>query len=393
MKKTRMARVVATTPWVPFAMAVSVSAAAAQDGTAGPESVTSRQADFDVQVVATGFSQPYGMVFLPDGRLLVSDREAPEGIFAIDVASGVRTPIPGLPGVHFVEDDGTGVFDLILHPEYEDNGWIYVDYAHRTADGITLAVSRVRLEGTRWADHERLLVIEPAVPDNTAHLGSRLALRDGYLFVTMGERYSLRDQAQDNGNHNGTVLRIHDDGRVPDDNPFVGVPGALPEIWTYGHRNAQGLVFHPDTGDLWLNEHGPKGGDEINIVRPGRNYGWPVITYGTEYDGEGGGPIGDGIASHAGMEQPVYYYRPSIGPSDMIFYQGDAFPDWQGDVFVGAMALRHLNRLEIVDGRVINEERLLEDRNWRVRAIEEGPDGSLYLGVDAGMIVRLSPTP
>jgi glucose/arabinose dehydrogenase len=207
----------------------------------------------------------------------------------------------------------------------------------------------------------------------------------------MGERYFLRDQAQDISNHNGTVLRIHDNGRVPDDNPFVGLASAMPEIWSYGHRNAQGLAFHPETGDLWLNEHGPQGGDEINIVRPGRNYGWPVITYGMEYDDEGGGPIGEGITEREGMEQPVYYYRPSIGPSDLVFYQGDAFPRWRGDAFIGAMALTHLSRLEVAEDRVLKEERLLEDRDWRVRSIEEGPDGSLYLGIDGGMIVRLRP--
>ena len=365
-----------------------VTAQAPGDVLEGEESL---QADLRVEVVATGLRQPYAMAFLPDGRLLFTDRELPEGIFLLDPTTGERTPVPGLPDVHFVEDDGTGVFDLILHPDFEQNRWVYVDYAYQTPEGITLAVSRARYQDGRLTDHERLLVIEPAVPDNTNHLGSRLVLQDGYLFVTMGERYDLRDQAQDNATHSGTVLRIHEDGRVPRDNPFVGVEGALPEIWSYGHRNAQGLAVHPESGELWLNEHGPKGGDEVNVVRRGANYGWPVITYGTEYDSEGGGPIGDGITKHEGMEQPLYYYRPSIGPSDMVFYQGDAFPQWRGDVFIGGMALRHLNRLEIADDRVLKEERILEGRDWRVRAIEEAPDGSLFLGIDGGMIVRLSP--
>lgn len=352
----------------------------------------SQQAQYRIEVIATGLSQPFGMSFLPDGRMLVTDREAAEGIFFVDVSTGSMTPLPGLPDVYFVPDGGTGVFDLILHPDFEQNHWIYVSYAFETDQGITLAVSRARLDQDRLTDHERLLIIDPAVPDNTNHLGSRLALKDGFLFVTMGERYSLREQAQDLSSHSGTVLRIHDDGRVPIDNPFVGEPGALPEIWSYGHRNPQGLALDPATGRLWLNEHGPQGGDEINIVEPGRNYGWPIITYGLEYEGDGGGPIGAGITDHPGMEQPVHVYRPSIGPSDMVLYQGNAFPDWQGDLFVGGMAIRHLNRLEVVNDRVILEERLLVDREWRVRAIEEGPEGWLYLGVDAGMIIRLVPS-
>jgi glucose/arabinose dehydrogenase len=352
--------------------------------------VESLQASFTIEVVATGFTQPFAMAFLPDGRLLVTDRPA-SAISIVDPATGAVTAVTGLPPIYRSEEEGGGITDLILHPEYESNGWIYFDYAHETDQGITMAVSRARLSGNQLVDHERLLVVSPAIPDNAAHLGSRLAIQDGYLYATMGERYFLRDQAQDISNHNGTVLRIHDDGRVPGDNPFVGLASAMPEIWSYGHRNTQGLAFHPETGDLWLNEHGPKGGDEINIVRPGRNYGWPVITFGMEYDDEGGGPIGEGITEREGMEQPVYYYRPSIGPSDLVFYRNDAFPQWQGDAFIGAMALTHLSRLEVADDRVINEERLLEDRDWRVRSIEEGPDGSLYLGIDGGMIVRLRP--
>lgn len=364
---------------------------------------TSLQADFRVEVVTTGFTQPFGMAFLPDGRLLVSDRGTAEGLFIVDTETGSTVPVQDLPPFLSLPADGTGMQDVVLHPDFERNGWIYLDYALRTDDGVTMAVSRARLRGSRLVDHERLLVVEPAVPDNTDHLGSRLALRDGYLFVTMGERYALRNHAQDLSNHNGAVLRVHDDGRVPRDNPFVGKAGARPEIWSYGHRNPQGLAFHPETGALWLHEHGPKGGDEINLLRPGANYGWPVITYGTEYDSEGGGPIGEGITRHEGMEQPIYYYRPSIAPSDLVFYRSAAFPEWRGDVFIGAMALRHLNRLEIEGDRVLKEERLLEGREWRVRAVEEGPDGALYLGVDVqrgedrasverpGMIVRLVP--
>ncbi len=364
----------------------------AQAQTAGDRlgEVESLQADFAIEVVATGFQQPYAMAFLPDGRMLIADRPA-SSLSVLDLSTNTLSALSGLPPIYYLPGDGGGMLDVIVHPDFLQNGWIYFDYAHETAEGITLAVSRTRLEGDRLVDHERILVIDPAVPNNTDHLGSLLALRDGYLFVTMGDRYSLRDQAQDLSNHNGTVLRIYEDGRIPRDNPFVGRPEVLPEIWSYGHRNAQGLAFHPATGELWLNDHGPKGGDEINIVRPGGNYGWPIITYGMEYDDEGGGYIGEGLTESPGMEQPIYYYRPSIGPSDMVFYQGDGFPRWKGDLFIGGMALRHLNRLELADGRVIKEEQILGDRDWRVRSIEEGPGGSLYLGIDGGMIVRLSP--
>lgn len=373
---------------VPF-FAVTASVGAQQFGDRlDPED--SRQASFDVEVVATGFEQPYALAFLPDGRLLVADRPGAT-LTIVDPRGGAAVPVEGLPRIYVEEGSDGGLHDVAVHPDFATNGLLYLDYAHETADGITLALARARLEGHRLVDAEQLFVVEPSVPDNTAHLGSRIVIDGGYVFLTMGDRYDLMYDAQDPTNHNGTVIRLHEDGRVPDDNPYRGVPGARPEIWSIGHRNAQGLAFHPSTGDLWLNEHGPKGGDEVNVIHPGRNYGWPIITYGTYYDGEGGGPIGEGITERAGMEQPVYYYRPSIGPSDMLFYTGDAFPRWRGDLFIGGMALEHLNRLELDGDRVINEERLLEGREWRVRSIEQGPEGLLYLGIDGGMVVRLVP--
>jgi aldose sugar dehydrogenase len=248
-------------------------------------------------------------------------------------------------------------------------------------------VERAKLEGKNLVSRQVLFTTHPFFT-NGAHYGSRLALKDGYLYITIGERYSLKDSAQTLGNHLGKVLRLKDDGSVPTDNPFVNQPGALPQIWSYGHRNPQGLAFHPITGELWEGEHGPKGGDELNLVKPGKNYGWPIITYGVDYSGE---PVGAGITEKAGMEQPVHYYKPSIGPSGMVFYTGNAFPEWKGSLFQGALALTHLNRLVLEGNKVVKEERLFEQMNWRVRNVAQGPDGFLYIAVDGGMVMRIRP--
>jgi glucose/arabinose dehydrogenase len=248
-------------------------------------------------------------------------------------------------------------------------------------------VERAKIRSNALEDRQVLFTTYPFYT-NGAHYGCRLALKDGFLFLTIGERYSLRDSAQRLGNHLGKVIRIREDGSIPADNPFVAVAGARPEIWSYGHRNPQGLAIHPETGELWEGEHGPKGGDEVNLVLPGKNYGWPVITYGVEYSGA---TIGEGITQKEGMEQPVYYYKPSIGPSGMVFYTGNAFPQWKGNLFMGAMALTHLNRLVIENNKVVREERLFEEKKWRVRSVKQGPDGYLYIGVDGGMVLRIRP--
>lgn len=346
--------------------------------------VESEEANFRIEVIAEGLEIPWGIDFLPDGRALITERT--NGRMSIlDVETGALTPIENMPETHF-ENGSAGLLDVIVHPDFSDNNLIYFSYGVRAHDRTTAVVSRARLVGNRLLDLELIFSAWPRFK-YVAHLGLRLALQDGYLFISVGDRY-VRDLAQVLNTHNGKIIRLYEDGRVPDDNPFVGREGALPEIWSYGHRNPQGITIHPDSGELWESEHGPQGGDEVNIIRPGLNYGWPIITYGEEY---GGGPVGDGLTEKSGMEQPLYYYVPSIAPSGLDFYTGDAFPGWRNNLFTGAMALTHLNRLVIENGKVVHEERLLDDKGWRVRFVKSGPDGFLYIGIDDGMILRLRP--
>ncbi len=346
------------------------------------ESVHAR---FHVEIAADGLDLPWGMVFLSSTEALITEKHA-GCITRANLETGHLTPLQNAPAVY--GKGGAGMLDIELHPDYRTNGWIYFSYSIDTEAGTTLVVDRARLDGDSLAGRERLFTVRPAVRDSDNHHGGRLALKDGYLFITMGERYDLKEDAQGLDTHHGKVIRIFDDGRVPEDNPFVNTPGALPEIWSLGHRNPQGMTLNPLTGVIWEHEHGPKGGDEINIIRRGVNYGWPAITYGREYSGE---KMGNGLTRMDGMAQPVYYYIPSIAPSGMDFYTGDAFPGWKGNLFIGAMAKTHLNRLVLEDNRIAREERLLGDFNWRVRAVREGPDGFLYLAVDEGLILRLRP--
>jgi glucose/arabinose dehydrogenase len=346
--------------------------------------VKTETVDIVLDTVAKGITIPFGMAFLPDGNLLVTDRG--EGrIWKVDPRRGTKKALANVPAVH--DKDQAGMLDIILHPDYANNGWVYYSFSMKDGDLNGTAVERARIRRDSLVDRQRLFTTHPFFK-NGAHYGSRFAFHDGHLYFTIGERYALRDSAQLLGNHLGKVIRLRDDGGVPADNPFVGKPGARPEIWSYGHRNPQGLAIHPATGELWESEHGPKGGDELNLVKPGRNYGWPVITYGVEYSGA---TIGDGITQKEGMEQPVKYYKPSIGPSGLVVYNGDKFPTWKGDFFTGALALTHLNRLVVSDGKIVKEERLLSDRKWRVRNVVQGPDGYLYIGVDGGMVLRIRP--
>ena len=343
----------------------------------------SEKLNLKADVVADGITVPFGIAFLPDGKLLVTDRSDGK-ILIVDPVTGSKTALKNVPKVH--GKDQAGMMDIILHPSYTENGWIFFSYSGIVNNGNTTMVERAKLNGNSLTDRAVIFTSAPAYK-NGAHYGSRLAIKDGYLFITVGERYSLKDSSQLLGNTLGKVIRVHDDGRIPADNPFVNRPGARPEVWSYGHRNPQGLAFDPQSGDLWESEHGPQGGDEINLISPGKNYGWPVITYGIDYSGM---PIGDGITKKEGMEQPVHYYKPSIGTSGLTFYTGEVLKEWKGNLFVGGMALTHLNRLEIKDNKVVNEERLFKDKGWRVRCIKQGPDGLIYIGVDGGMVIRIS---
>lgn len=343
---------------------------------------------YRVEIVATGVSVPWGLAFLPDGRALVTDRR-PARLLLLDVKTGAWTPVQGTPAVHDSVDGG--LLDVALHPDYARNGWIYYAFTEKTDSGKTTVVERARLRGTRLADRQRLFAAFPTITGDS-HFGSRLVVKDGYLYVAIGDRH-IGDLAQELWTDAGKIVRLRDDGRVPPDNPFVGRPGARPEIWSYGHRNPHGLAVHPETGELWEHEHGPLGGDEVNVIRRGANYGWPIVSYGREYDG---GPVGDGLTQRDGTEQPLHHWATSIAPSGLTFYTGNAFPPWRGSLFMGAMTPRYLGRIVVTGGRA-REERLLTEKRWRIRVVQQGPDGYLYLGVEragdgsGGTIARVRP--
>ena len=367
--------------WATFLLMAAVAGAC--QGQAGlPPSVNDK---VRLTTIATGLDHPWSLAFLPDGRMLVTER--PGRLRYVTMDGEVSAPVTGLPAVH-AHGQG-GLLDVALDPDFGVNSTIYLSYAEPGDGDLNgTAVARATLDGERLTDLKVIFRQLPKVASDY-HFGSRLVFaRDGNLFVTLGERYSERDSAQDLGTHLGKIVRITRDGKVPSDNPFVGRKGALPEIWSYGHRNVQGATLDPATGRIWAVEHGPRGGDEINLPEAGRNYGWPVITYGREYTGPA---IGEGTAK-AGMEQPLYYWVPSIATSGMTFYTGDAHPEWKGSLFVGALAAKLVARLEFgADGKVKAEERFPVGE--RVRDIRQGPDGELYLltDEDAGRLLRLAP--
>ena len=339
-----------------------------------------------VQTVAGGLEHPWGLAFLPDGRMLVTERPGRLRIVGRD--GRLSEPLAGVPQV-LARGQG-GLLDVALDPRFADNRLVYLSYAEPGEGGTAgTAVARGRLGEGRLEDVRVIYRQQPKVVGSN-HFGSRLVFaRDGTLFVTQGDRYDYRDGAQDLSVGFGKIVRINPDGSVPRDNPFVGRAGARPEIWSYGHRNVQGAALHPQTGQLWTAEHGARGGDELNRPEAGKNYGWPVITYGVDYSGA---RIGEGTAK-PGMEQPVYYWDPVIAPSGMTFYTGDAFPDWKGSIFIGSLRPGLLVRLTLADGRVAREERYLADLRERIRDVRQGPDELLYLLTDSrdGRILRVMP--
>jgi glucose/arabinose dehydrogenase len=349
-----------------------------------PMEFRTERATLRVTEFARGLQHPWGMAFLPDRRILVTER--PGRLRIVDTQGNVSTPVTGVPEV-LARGQG-GLLDVVLSPSFATDRTIFLSYAEPTERGGRTAVARGVLDGTALTD---LRVIFRQTPDSSGgnHWGSRLVFgRDGNLFVTLGDRFTLRDGAQDLSNHIGKVIRIRPDGSVPPDNPFVQRAGAQPEIWSYGHRNVQGAALDPRSGRLWTHEHGPQGGDEVNLALAGRNYGWPVITYGREYGT--GFKIGEG-AERAGIEAPKLQWTPSIAPSGMAWYTSDRIPGWKGALLVGALGSQSLYRLEMDGERVVRTERMLNTLGHRIRDVRTSPDGDVWLLTDSpdGMILRV----
>jgi glucose/arabinose dehydrogenase len=364
---------------------ISVPLALVAAATLAAQEYPSRRGPIRVVTVARGLENPWGLAFLPDGRMLVTERPGRVRLVAPDGA--LSPPLAGVPEVRAAGQGG--LLDVALAPDFAASRLVYLSYAEPgTLGAAGTTVARARLGDGGFEDVRRIFQQHPKVRSGV-HFGSRLVFApDATLFITTGER-GHRDDAQDLGRHLGKIIRVRPDGSVPPDNPFVHQDAALPEIWSLGHRNVQGAAIHPETGRLWTVEHGAMGGDEINVPRPGRNYGWPVITYGRDYSGA---RIGEGTAK-PGLEQPVHYWDPSIAPGGMAFYTGDRMPEWRGNLFVGSLKFGFLVRLSLDGERVIGEERLLEGVGGRVRDVRQGPDGFLYLLLDAadGRILRLEP--
>ena len=354
---------------------------------ADAQTFKSSAGDLKVETVVSGLSNPWALAFLPDGRMLVTERP---GRMRIATQDGKLTaPLQGVPKVAAYGQGG--LLDVELDRNFAQNKTIYFCFAEPAGGGARTAMARATLADDSRLDDVRVIFRQDGPLSSGNHFGCRIAQSaDNNLFLTMGEHFTDRDEAQKLTSHLGKIVRVKPDGSVPADNPFVGRNDAKPEIWSYGHRNAQGAAIHPVTGKLWEHEHGAKGGDEINIPQPGKNYGWPVISFGVNYDGT---PVGSGKAEMPGMEQPIKYWVPSIAPSGMAFYGGDLFPAWKGSLFVGALAGQMLVRLSLDGDKVTGEERLLQGLRERIRDVRAGPDGAIYLATDnsAGRILKVVP--
>ncbi len=336
-------------------------------------------------VVAKGLDHPWGLAFLPDGRMLVTERAGRMRIVERD--GKLNEPLGGLPPV--VAAGQGGLLDVVLHPQFASNRLVYWSYSEAGDGGAGTAVARATLDGNALSNVQVIFRQQPKVSGGNNHFGSRLVWsRDGKLFVGLGDRFTRKDDAQTLDNHIGKVVRIEADGKAPADNPFVQRSGAKAEIWSYGHRNIQGAALHPTSGELWTIEHGPQGGDELNVPAAGANHGWPVITYGRNYGI--GTRIGEGT-ERADVAPPLRYWIPSIAPSGLVFLTSERYPEWRGNLFTGALRGTHLLRLELDGRKVVKEEALLTERNTRIRDVRQGPDGWLYVLTDSsdGQIWRL----
>ncbi len=378
----------------PLPLATGLVALAAAPALAVDETFDTEGPAIHVATVAEGLDHPWGLVFLPDGSMLVTEK--PGTLRHVSAAGELSEPLAGVPEVD-ARGQG-GLLDVSLDPAFAENRLVYLSYAEPGPSGNGGGNGTAVARGTLSADNsalENAEVVFRQLPkeDSTKHFGSRIVFDgEGHMFVTLGERSEeqFRGQAQDLSSHLGKIVRLNPDGSVPEDNPFVGQGGARPEIWSYGNRNVQAAAINPSTGVLWEIEHGPRGGDELNIIEPGVNYGWPVVSLGVNYSGT---PVGSGEAHAEGMRDSIYHWTPVIAPSGMMFYGGDAFPDWQGDLFVGGLKSTALVRLELDGDSVVSEERLLEDLGLRIRDVAEGPDGAIYVITDEsdGEILRIVP--
>ena len=372
-----------------FCFALNAVLAVGAVAHAAEQRFPSSAGDISVQTVASGLVYPWSLAFLPDGRMLVTER--PGRIRIVSRNGQLSPPLGNVPRV-FASGQG-GLLDVILDRDFAQNRTIYFSYAEPFNGGGRTALARARLDDNEMPRLADVKVVYrqhgPASRGN--HFGSRIVqANDGNLFVTNGEHFTDRDMAQTFDNDLGKIVHITPDGAPAPGNPFANKPGARPEIWSYGHRNPQGLAINPADGKLWEQEHGPMGGDEINLIVPGHNYGWPLVCYGVNYDGT---PVGTGKATMVGVEDPLWHWTPSIAPSGMAFYTGNLFPSWKGSLFNGALKSEMLVRLELKGDKVVKEERLLQDLRERIRDVRQGPDGALYLLTDnrSGRVLRIVP--
>ena len=346
----------------------------------------SESLDYKLELVTDGLESPWGMAFLPDGGMLIADKNGKLYSLSPD---GKKSNLKGVPEVLY--DGQGGLMDLELHPEFEENHWVYMSYsAFMEKDGedlATTAVARARLGDGELTELQVIFEAEPYL-ETRHHYGCRLEFdREGYLYFSVGDRGRRDENPQSLENHCGKIHRLYDDGSIPPDNPFVNTPGALPSIYSYGHRNPQGVVMHPESGEIWTHEHGPRGGDEINIIRPGLNYGWPVISYGINYDGTVFTPY----TEKEGMEQPLHYWVPSIAPCGMEFITGDRYPGWEGNLLAGSLKYEYLHMCHMDGDQVLQEEMLMKNIG-RVRDVKQSPDGYIYVAVEEpGVVYRIIP--